>query len=240
MPTKKDYSENLNKKYGRLLIIRIFKDGYQIKCECLCDCGKIKVCSINNVLKGKSTSCGCYQKERAIDANKKENRYDLSGNYGVGYTNNGVEFYFDLEDYSKIKEYCWCYKKNGYIFASQGHQKSPIMLHRLLSDFPDSKIDHVNRNKIDCRKENLRLADNFGNSRNSLLRKNNKSGFIGIRWCKQIDKWESYITVNWKRIYLGIYDDSISALISRLKAEKEYFGEFAPQRHLFSEYGIQD
>lgn len=38
--------------------------------------------------------------------NKRYNRYDLTGEYGIGYTNQGVEFYFDLEDYDKIKEYC--------------------------------------------------------------------------------------------------------------------------------------
>ena len=37
---------------------------------------------------------------------KKYNTYDLSGEYGIGYTSKGEEFYFDLDDYDKIKDYC--------------------------------------------------------------------------------------------------------------------------------------
>lgn len=43
--------------------------------------------------------------------NKKYNAYDLTKDYGKGYTLDGVEFIFDLEDYDKIKDYCWCLTK---------------------------------------------------------------------------------------------------------------------------------
>ena len=42
---------------------------------------------------------------------KKYNTYDLSGEYGIGYTTKGEKFLFDLEDYEKIKDYCWCVDK---------------------------------------------------------------------------------------------------------------------------------
>lgn len=48
----------------------------------------------------------------------------------------------------------------------------------------------------------------------------------------------SYIDMNHKRINIGTFNDKNDAIIARLKAEKEYFGEFAPQQHLFEEYGI--
>jgi hypothetical protein len=176
----------------------------------------------------------------AYVANKKYNKYNLSGNFGIGYTNNGEEFYFDLEDYDKIKKYCWCKKKGGYIYASCGNGNSPISLHKLITNTLNSGIviDHINRIKTDNRKENLRISDHTGNNRNSSLSANNKSGYIGVIWHEASMKWMAYITVNWKRKYLGVYLDINDAVIARLKAEKEYFNEYAPQKHLFEEYGV--
>lgn len=76
---------------------------------CQCSCNKhtiIKVRSCNLISKN-TNSCGCYAIDKSNEACKKYNVYDLSGEYGVGYTYQGEEFYFDLEDYDKIKDYCW-------------------------------------------------------------------------------------------------------------------------------------
>ena len=48
---------------------------------------------------------------------KKYNTYDLTGEYGIGYTSKDEEFYFDLEDYDKIKDYCWRITMQGYVRA---------------------------------------------------------------------------------------------------------------------------
>ena len=46
--------------------------------------------------------------------NVKYNKYDLLGSFGVGWTTNtNKEFWFDLEDYDKIKDYCWAENNNG-------------------------------------------------------------------------------------------------------------------------------
>ena len=57
-------------------------------------------------------------------------------------------------------------------------------------------------------------------------------------WDKNNNKWMSSIEFNKKYIYLGRFIVKDDAIIARLKAEKKYYGEFAPQRHLFEEYGI--
>ena len=59
----------------------------------------------------------CREKKinRCKELFSKTNKYDLSGEYGIGYDSNGQKFYFDLEDYDKIKNYCWyedCNKSN--------------------------------------------------------------------------------------------------------------------------------
>ena len=57
-------------------------------------------------------------------------------------------------------------------------------------------------------------------------------------WSKTNDKWLAAIGVDNKFIYLGYFNKKKDAIIARLKAEKKYYGEFAPQRYLFNKYGI--
>lgn len=81
---------------------------------------------------------------------KKYNTYDLSGEFGKGYTSKGEEFYFDLEDYELIKNHNWHESDNGYCMTNLN--KNLIRMHRLIMDFPDDmQIDHINRNRKDKR-----------------------------------------------------------------------------------------
>jgi hypothetical protein len=60
---------------------------------------------------------------------------------------------------------------------------------------------------------------------------------MGVSWCH--NRYEARIGYNKKKIHLGSYENIEDAIVARLKAEKEYFGDFAPQRHLFKEYNIE-
>lgn len=173
--------------------------------------------------------------------NKKYNEYDLIGSCGVGYTRKGETFYFDLEDYDKIKKYCWSKNKQGYLRANDlTRNNRVIFMHQLLCKCPKGMIpDHYNRIKTDNRKVNLIPSTFSENMANKSKLSNNTSGFTGVSWHKKTGKWRAYITYNKKVISLGVFNDKKEAVIARLKAEKEYFKEKAPQRHLFKEYGIE-
>ena len=106
------------------------------------------------------------------------------------------------------------------------------------TDEDDRIIDHINRDKLDNRKCNLRISDKTGNNRNVGLQKNNTSGITGVGWNRQMNKWIAQITVNYKTIYLGSFNDKEDAIKCRLMAEKKYFGEYAPQQYLFDKYDI--
>lgn len=211
---------------------------------CKCDCGneKIIITNTNNLKSGKVKSCGCYAREQLIQRNvngKKYNTYNLTGTYGIGYTTNtNEEFYFDLEDYGKIKDYCWRIGVGGYIT----HSYNNILIHRVIMDLIDKEyeVDHINYNLCDNRKINLRICNHNENSYNRRLRKDNKSGVIGVCWLKRKNKykWVVGITVNKKHISLGSFDDKVKAITTRLQAEVKYFGKFAPQKHLYEQYGI--
>ena len=131
----------------------------------------------------------------------------------------------DLEDIDKVKNLRWCLNGNGYVL--HGTRKNKVFLHRLLTNCPDDMIvDHINRNPLDNRKNNLRIVNNQQNSMNKGAQKRNTSGHKGVSWDKSRNKWYTYITVNYKLINLGRFSILEDAIEARKKAEIKYFGEY--------------
>lgn len=224
-----------NKRFGELIVLRkadkrLMPSGqYKQYWECLCDCGT--TCFIDGIaLKNGSTkSCGCLRKKITSLRYKKYNTYDLSGEYGIGYTSNEEEFYFDLEDYELIKDYCWHKRPNGYIVSDSTNQT--IHMHRLVMGLEGNdnyEIDHKKKNtQNDNRKNNLRIASHSENMRNVGIRNNNTSGVTGVNWDKRYEKWRARICVNKNQIELGYFDDFKEASKVRKEAEEKYFGEWS-------------
>lgn len=226
-------------KFGRWTVLeRAANDKYgnaMWLCECSCDNKTTSVVSGHSLRLGLSRSCGCARAEscsKAItkynkETKKKYNTYDLSGEYGIGYTSNGEEFYFDLEDYNLIKDYCWHITNDGYVASNDFNNNYKIIkLHRLL--FPNAKVvDHINHNKSDCRKTNLRECTHSENNMNRSLHSNNTSGVTGVSWYKQISKWCATIKINGKQKHLGAYVNFEDAKRARLQAEEKYYKEFS-------------
>ena len=98
--------------------------------------------------------------------------------------------------------------------------------------------DHIDRNPFNNRKVNLRPATIQENNRNRSLSKRNTSGYIGVRWLERLHKWIADIRIDKKTKHIGVYLNKEDAIRARLNAENKYFGNFAPQRHLFEQYGI--
>lgn len=237
------------KQYGLLKVIgkSEYKDKYgRTLWKCICECKNEKLATTGDLKGDKIKSCGCLKIKTMSEigkTNRKYNTYDLSRKYGIGYTSEGNKFYFDLEDYNKIKDYCWSKHTDneGYIITTINNDDkiNVILMHRLITDFKWDVVDHKNRKKNDNRKENLREANTSKNQMNSDIQSNNTSGIIGVTWYKKYNKWLARInSESNKRINLGYYVNFDDAIIARLKAEKEYYKEFAPQRHLFKKYGI--
>jgi len=93
--------------------------------------------------------------------------------------------------------------------------------------WPNKQIDHINGNKDDNRISNLREASNQQNQANARRRKDNTSGFKGVRRAKTKGKWCAYVYVNGKDTYIGTYDSQELAHQGYAKAASVAFGEFA-------------
>lgn len=241
------------KVFGRLKVLEQTEDHVQPNgtrraqwiCECSCE-EHNKVTVFGASLKsGNTQSCGCLFREaleRTHQGKRLGNKYDLSGEYGIGWTSNtNVEFYFDLDDYDAIKQYTWMEsKRNNYSVLTSGERVDGKHL-RMTEVFGLKWYDHKNRNTLDNRRTNLRPATDAENARNRSLQSNNTSGITGLSWFKETSQWMVYITVDDDQKFLGLYNNKQDAIITRLKAEAKYFGfQFAPQRHLFEKYGITE
>lgn len=131
----------------------------------------------------------------------------------------------DLDDVDKVKSHKWHLKENDYV-CSGG-----ILLHRLImAPDDDMVVDHINHDKLDNRKDNLRICTQQQNMMNNKIRKNNTSGVTGVAWHKEKNKWRSVIMVNHKQIHIGYYSDIDDAIEARRNAEIEYFGEYRNER----------
>ena len=176
---------------------------------------------------------------------RKVNTYNLSGDYCIGYTSKGEEFYFDLEDYDKIKDYCWMINNRGYVEYSLRKNKiaKHILMHKVIMDSPDEEdVDHINgkKSRNDNRKQNLRKCSHQMNMCNYTKPKNNTSGVTGVSYDKTHNVWKSYITYQNKRINLGSFNNFYDAVKTRLLAEQKYFGEYSSQKDLYEQYGLYD
>lgn len=200
---------------------------------CRCKCNKtIKPVREKTLLNGKSLSCGCMRsKSRNI------NTYDVSGDYGVGYTSNGNEFYFDIEDYEKIKKYNWYMTSVGYIatcYKDENGNIKTLLMHRLIMDvikYNHNIVDHINHNTVDNRKSNLRIVTHQQSGMNRGIPINNKSGVCGV-FIGSDNRWTAAIKINGKPINLGHFDIKQDAIKARKEAEEKYFGEYAYNANL--------
>ena len=203
---------------------------------CKCSCGNERtIITLGRMLRtGEIKSCGCLRKvsTQIVGKNNKQyNACDLSGDYGIFYTQKGEEIWFDLEDYEKTKEICWWYDASGYACGRDVKTNNIVRFHQFVMEpIPDGMmVDHKQHPngcdlKKDNRKSNLRIVTNSENQMNIGARKNNTSGKIGV--CRTKDNtWLAYISAKGKGKLSKTFKTYTEAVQWRIKKEIEYFNE---------------
>ena len=226
----------IGKKFNRLTVIKQIEDYIQpsngkhfARWLCRCDCGNEVKTSKGELTSGHTKSCGCYNRECTVKRNKesiKHNKYIKRDNYIEGITRKGESFLIDNESLELCKKYTWWLNNSGYI-ETRIEQKR-VFLHRLLTNCPsDMIVDHINRNPLDNRLENLRIVTSSQNVMNSNIRSDNALGIKGVTRKKDCDRYEAHICKDGKDYYLGLFRDLEEAVEARRNAEEKLFGEYA-------------
>ena len=153
---------------------------------------------------------------------RKNNNYTIDGEYAyISIGNEGEKVICDKDMVDEFSQYYWYIDSHGYVCTRTN--KTRLKMHKVvMSDFGGDVIDHINRNKLDNRRENLRSTTYSMNAFNQKARGNN-SGVIGVYNVN--GRWESVITVKGKRIYLGCFKTIEEAANARKQAELKYYGE---------------
>lgn len=141
----------------------------------------------------------------------------------------GKKFYVEWEDYFKhVEGHSFRLDSGGYVqYSSRKDGLNNKKLHRIIMDCPeDWFIDHINHDKLNNCRSNLRIVTNQQNMMNKSKPKNNTSGVPGVSWNKRDKKWYAHIRLNNKLINLGYFNNLEEASRVRKEAEIKYFGEF--------------
>lgn len=110
---------------------------------------------------------------------------------------------------------------NGGIITYRSHR---IVMSRILGRelLKTEDVDHINRNRLDNRRCNLRVASRSQNMQNQGIRKDNTSGYRGVYWHRDAKKWRAYIRVNNKTIMGGYFNTASEAGQRAAEMRKEY------------------
>lgn len=142
---------------------------------------------------------------------------------------NGLAVIVDAEDYPVVSRFTWHIKKDKKTFYAYtnikiGGKQCGLSLHRLLTGIKESQCDHINRNGLDNRKENLRYATNKENSCNRV--RENKYGFRGVYKPKKSPNFSFHIQKGDIRIRKHGFKTAEDAAKEYDKLSKELHGEF--------------
>jgi len=134
-----------------------------------------------------------------------------------------IPFEIDEQDYETVNKHTWCICHYGYPVTFIGDNIEKVY-HLILGKAPEGlEWDHIDRNKLNNKRSNLRLVTRTINSRNKNPQKNNTSGVSGVSWRKSLGKWRVRIKLDGKEICVGHFKQKQDAIVARKKAEKIYW-----------------
>jgi hypothetical protein len=142
----------------------------------------------------------------------------------------------DAADADIVGQYNW--SNHGNYAQTNSGLGVLLLMHRLVMDAADGvSIDHIDGNPLNNRRANLRVATHRQNIANIGLRRNNRSGFIGVSRIQSQDVYRATIRVNGRQEALGVFDNPEDAAIAYDQRAREVHGEYA--RVNFPEPGEQ-
>jgi len=142
----------------------------------------------------------------------------------------------DDEDYEFLNQWKWYQHFSGMVVRNEPldvvidrmHRQSVVFMHRVIMNTPKGMdTDHIDGNRQNNQKGNLRVCSHSENMRNRKLNKNSTSGYKGVHWSSKYRTWIARIQVNGSRLYLGKFHNLEDAARIYDKEAKKHHGAFA-------------
>lgn len=129
----------------------------------------------------------------------------------------------DCADCELLSKYEWCVDGSGYAVGY-----NDLKMHRYLMDAKNGEfVDHINHDKLDNRRCNLRICTKAENNQNRLMAVNNTSGYKGVVWSERDKTYYVKLNCKGKRIFIGTFKDKLEAAKAYDTKALELHGEFA-------------
>ena len=188
------------------------------RCECL-NCGHTTIKTRGAISTTKGNGCSHC---------KPDYHFVIHGNSATGMLPDGTEFQIDSYLIPLVSQFHWRRNGKGYIIRSnRGMPK--LQLHWLAMGYhstPDQLIDHISRNKADCRSSNLRFVTPQQNSMNRSIGRNCTTGYVGVCYIKRKNRYQARISLNNRGIFLGTSKNPVECAQMYNIASQILFGEY--------------
>lgn len=131
----------------------------------------------------------------------------------------------DAADAPILREYVWCMDCRGYAVANTviNGRRTMIYMHRKilgLTPGDGMKADHINRDRLDNRRANLRPVPASGNAQNVSSQRGSSSAYRGVHWDRCTRKWVAQVNMQGKSVSLGYFADEQEAAAVALNARR--------------------
>lgn len=137
----------------------------------------------------------------------------------------------DDEDFARLNRLKWYCSASCYAVRTVhvGGKSKPVFMHKVIRPVPEGfEVDHINGNRLDNRRENLRRVSHQQNQRNKRQSKARRSSrFKGVFKSRRLGKWCAQIEVNERSIHVGVFTDERDAALAYDAAARYYFEDFA-------------
>ena len=131
----------------------------------------------------------------------------------------------DNADFKKISRFSWSLDKEGYARNNRAGGR----LHKVILGTSGRKaiVDHIYGDRLDNRRSKLAIVSQSVNNHHRPMKRNNKSGAVGVIFVPRIEKWMAYIGAGRKRHHIGYFHSFDDAVMARDQKARELFGPFA-------------
>lgn len=187
---------------------------------CRCGlCGNISIKTIGDVTRARGN--GCVKCE-------PDYHFQVIGDIAYGFLPDGTEFQIDKDMVKAVSGYHWHLEDSGGYIICGDRDYPNFKLHRFIMNIDDSSVivDHINRDKTDCRRENLRVVTLQQNAMNKSLQKNSTTGYAGVVFLKDKNRYRSVIGLNDRRIYLLTSPSKVECAQAYNYAAELIFGDY--------------